>query len=274
VAHLDFQGLFDQPANLSYDEFFRYLAYAIALRARIKTADLDAIWQTPFGARFRLTQVIDELLLSRAEDRILLVIDEADVLLHTAFYTDFFGLLRAWHNRRAFEPRWTKLDIVLVISTHPSLLIDDPRQSPFNVGLEIKLEDFDESQLRELNEKHGRPLQTSEIQSVTSLLGGHPYLIRQALYTLRCEGMTWAELAAGADKPNGPFGAHLRYYWEQLDKDPECVQAVKDLLRRDICPPGPILMRLESAGVVAVSNDGQCVFRYGLYRRFFRNQLL
>jgi len=61
--------------------------------------------------------------------------DEVDRLLQTAFHSDFFALLRSWHNSRAFDDRWNRLNIVMVISTEPYLLIPDANQSPFNVGL-------------------------------------------------------------------------------------------------------------------------------------------
>lgn len=274
VVHLDFQGLFDRPAQLDYDQFFRYLAYAVAHSAQVKTAEVDAIWDTPSGARIRLTRVIGDLLLAKASTPVVLVIDEADILLHTSFYEEFFGLLRVWHNNRAFDPLWTKLSIVLAISTHPSLLIEDVHQSPFNVGLTIYLPDFTEAQIQALNDKHGAPLHSSETGAAMDLLGGHPYLIRQALYTMACDDMNWYELAAVANKTDGPFGQHLRYYLELLQRDDECVQAARQILQTEMCPPGEARLKLESAGLVTVSDDNRCVFRYGLYKEFFGSQLI
>ena len=79
-----------------------------------------------------------------------LALDEVDRLLQTPFHSDFFALLRSWHNSRALDEQWDKLNMIMVISTEPYLLIADVNQSPFNVGLKIYLEDFNEAQIRDL----------------------------------------------------------------------------------------------------------------------------
>lgn len=61
--------------------------------------------------------------------------------------SDFFGMLRNWHNNRAATPIWKQLDLVLVTSTEPYQLIEDLNQSPFNVGQVIELVDFDGDQV-------------------------------------------------------------------------------------------------------------------------------
>ena len=63
---------------------------------------------------------------------------------------------------RATRPRWRYLDIVVAHSTDPALWITDPTQSPFNVGTEIRLEDFGDEELRELNRRYGAPLPRPE----------------------------------------------------------------------------------------------------------------
>ena len=99
------------------------------------------------------------------------------------FKKHFFALLRSWDSRRAFDANWRKLNLVVVISTHPYLLIDDVNLSPFNVGLNIQLKDFNSDQVADLNQRHGSPLMPEEIPALMALLGGHPYLVRQAFYT-------------------------------------------------------------------------------------------
>jgi hypothetical protein len=89
-------------------------------------------------------------------------IDEADRLLSTPFYSDFFALIRSWYNASAYDDLWQKLTIVLVISTEPFLLISDLNQSPFNVGLKVYLNDFDETQVWDLNQRHGTPVHERE----------------------------------------------------------------------------------------------------------------
>jgi len=87
------------------------------------------------GPQDKLTYLMEDYILSKSDSPIVLAMDEADRLLQTPFHSDFFALVRAWHNSRALDDRWNKLNIVMVISTEPYLLIADPNQSPFNVGL-------------------------------------------------------------------------------------------------------------------------------------------
>lgn len=77
--------------------------------------------------------------------------DEVEVVFDTKFRSDFFGMLRSWHNNWAATPIWKPLDLVLVTSTEPYQLIEDLNQSPFNVGQVIELVDFDGDQVTDLN---------------------------------------------------------------------------------------------------------------------------
>jgi len=273
VIYLDFQQAFDQSQMSDMNQFFRHLAYALAGQMQVSYSTVDSVWEPPLSAKDKMTRFVENAILQGGQEPVVLVMDEADVLLQTSFYGEFFGLLRAWHNRRALVRLWRDLSIVVAISTHPSLLIDDIHQSPFNVGLTIRLDDFSKEQVEDLNQRHGKPLQSEEITSAMDLLGGHPYLIRQALYTLVSEAMTWPELEAVADKIDGPFGEHLRFYWRLLVDDAELMEAARQVVIGGVCPEARALLRLSSACLVE-RQGGKCVCRYGLYKKFFRNQLL
>jgi len=104
--------------------------------------------------------------------------DEVDRLFNTDYRSDFFSMLRAWHNDRATSDIWTNLDLALVTSTEPYQLIDDLNQSPFNVGEILNLEDFTPAQVAELNRRHDNPLTNEEERRLVEVLGGHPYLTR------------------------------------------------------------------------------------------------
>lgn len=105
------------------------------------------------------------------------------------------------------------------------------------------------------------------------LLGGHPYLVRQALYTLLERDMTGPQLEIIADKEDGPFGNHLHYYLNLLHDDVELMDAMRRVLTTGTCPEGKAFLRLSSAGLVR-RQDRKCVCRYGLYESFFRSRLL
>jgi hypothetical protein len=112
------------------------------------------------------------------------------------FGTDFFSMLRSWHNNRALPMYriWKQFDLALVTATEPYHLIADLNQSPFNVGEVIALKDFNAEQVRDLNQRHGSPLSAPQERQLMDLLQGHPYLVRRALYLLAKPQITVAEL--------------------------------------------------------------------------------
>jgi hypothetical protein len=200
--------------------------------------------------------------------------DEGDYLLQTPFYQDFFGLVRSWHNRRAQYEAWEKLNLVMVISTEPYLLIDDISQSPFNVGLKLELSDFSEAQVRGLNLQHGTPLPERDLPQLMTLLNGHPYLTRKALYTLvmEHERLTWSDLLRVAATDSGPFGDHLRRQRWALQDQPKLREALKQVIRSNQCSDDRALFRLLRAGLVKGSGDAYTC-RCDLYQLYFKDKL-
>jgi hypothetical protein len=202
----------------------------------------------------------------------LLAIDEADQLLSTAYKSDFFGMVRGWNSLGALNPVWRKLNVVMIISTHPYLLINSSYQSPFNVALSIDLKDFDETQVRELDSRHGSPIADDNIRSAMDLLGGHPYLTRQALYSLISQRLTWNSLTQVAASDQGPFGRHLRFYRDALQTQPQLVKAMKHVIEQHKLSDEKIIYRLVTAGLIK-EVAGEYVCRCKLYEAYFKDKL-
>jgi hypothetical protein len=160
----------------------------------------------------------------------------------------------------------------LVISTEPYLLIDDIHQSPFNVGLHLSLTDFDESQVRDLNQRHGSPVAERDLPALMALLNGHPFLTRLALYKMVTERLSWADLRLQAPTESGLFGDHLRHqYWIIYDK-PDLTSALKDIILTKCCPDERSLFRLLRAGLIKGSGDVYTC-RCDLYKLYFGEKL-
>lgn len=271
VISLDFQG-FGHEQLASLDIFLRELAGAICHELRLDPGDVDKCWQGSLGAPNKLTFFLEDHVLPQFEGPLILAIDEADHLLQTPFYQDFFGLVRSWHNRRARSEEWAKLNLVMVISTEPYLLIDDVSQSPFNVGLKLELADFSETQMRDLNRRHGSPVAESHLPQLMTLLGGQPYLTRKALYTLVAERVTWPNLLQIAPSDHGPFGDHLRHHQWALRDKPELRVALAQIIHSHRCADELALFRLLRAGLVKGSGESYAC-RCDLYRLYFKDKL-
>ncbi|MGB0385081.1 MAG: AAA-like domain-containing protein [Ardenticatenaceae bacterium] len=275
VVHLDLQAV-GQTHLQAYDHFLRYLAESIVSELGLDRWDPDLVqkaWSSPRrSAPDKLSRLLSRDILPKSDKPIVLALDEADYLLEFDFRADFFGLLRSWHNRAATDRRWRKLNMVLVISTEPHLLIADPYQSPFNVGKYIDLKDFSKEQLRDLAQTYRLPLQESEMGQLMALLNGHPYLTHQALYTLATESCSWAELADLAMSDDGPFASHLRRYYALLRTQSDLQAALKQVIHKQSCPK-EAFHRLKRAGLLVRGRDKQATFRCHLYQKYFEETL-
>jgi len=271
IIYLDFH-LVDEESGKDLTSFLRFLSDAIAEQLDLEWEAVDRYWQAARNPAQTFNRFLQQEVLRRFECPILLAIDEADVLLGAEYKKHFFALLRAWDSRRAFDADWRKLSLVMVISTHPYLLIDDVNLSPFNVGLNIQLRDFSPDQVADLNQRHGSPLKRDEIASLIALVGGHPYLVRQAYYTLVSESLSLTDLSRVANSPDGPFGKHLLFYQHSLKKNPILFTALQKLLREQKLPDESLLERLAAVGLIQ-QESGRWGPRCGLYGEFFKRQI-
>ncbi len=270
VVFLDFQ-LFDKRALNDADTFFRqfcaWLTDKLDLEDRVEEA-----WQRPLGNPQRCTRYVGRYLLKELGAPLFLAMDEVESVFETDFRSDFFSMLRSWHNDRAYDKRWRQLDLALVTSTEPYQLIENLNQSPFNVGEVIELTDFLPQQVADLNRRHGSPLSSAQEEQLMALLGGHPYLTRKALYLVASRRLTMADLLATATRDRGPFGDHLRYHLFRLQGHEALIRSFRQVLRQHTCPDEGIFWRLRGAGLVR--REGRDVVpRCTLYADYFREHL-
>jgi hypothetical protein len=270
VVYLDMARV-DQEYLKKPELFLRYLAEFIVRELELDVAQVDKAWSGSLGPQDKLTYLLKNHVLPASDALVVLAMDEVDRLLQTPFHSDFFGMLRSWHNNRAFDDRWTKLNIVMVISTEPHLLITD-MQSPFNVGLRLYLEDFTSAQVRDLNQRHGSPVQDKDFSGFMELLSGQPYLTRRALYALVTERWTYSDLLRVATSDQGPFGDHLRHLHWLLRDEPDLREALKQIIRQEHCGDDERFFRLLRAGLVKGSG-AVCKCRCDLYRMYFEDKL-
>lgn len=264
-VYLDFQSL-DEGDLSTYSNF----RHAIASRI-MDELSLPGIDDT-LGLNRNFTGFIERHVLGAVAGGVAIVFDEVDRVLGRPYQRDFFAMLRAWHGRRAIRPEpWERLDLALVISTEPYLLIDAADQSPFNVVPPTRLEALSHQQLAELNHRYGNVLDTTDLGDLHSLLGGQPYLCRMAFYCLGTgRHRTLAELEECASEPDGPFGEHLRALLLRLQERPGSLEAMQQIVRYGTSPSQDAYYRLLRAGLV--QRAGKRVIPTNvLYARFFGN---
>jgi hypothetical protein len=270
VVYIDMQAV-SQENLITSDRFLREFADWIVDDLDIDGDEVEKAWRSRLSAPRKLTKLIERHVLSVTGTPIIFALDEIDRLLLTPFHTDFFGLLRSWHNLRSRNAQWDRLSLIMAISTEPYLLINDLQQSPFNVGLMLYLDDFDENQVRELNQRYGSPVADTELPKLVHLLAGHPYLTRVALYTMVKDQVTLSELVQIATTERGPFISHLRYQRQLIAADQALGDAIKQVLDRGQCSNELARYRLLKAGLIR-QMGAAVACRCELYRLYFANQ--
>ena len=107
-----------------------------------------------------------EVLLKRHKERIVIFVDDIDVLSACEFKDSFFSLLRSVYNQRALNHELTRIQFVLSGATQQTQLISDPFRSPFNVALAIQLSDFTVEQIHRIL----APLREARVQMAPHLV--------------------------------------------------------------------------------------------------------
>jgi hypothetical protein len=272
---LDFQALGSDRFKTS-DQLFPALAQMITdeLATDVKPRD---VWLDERDPQQNLTLFVEEVLKSYQDKPLRIIFDETDrAFAFEATRHDLFSMIRSWHNRRArtTRPQWRQLDLVVAHSTDPALWITDPTQSPFNVGTEIRLEDFGLDEIDDLNLRYGEPLRsTPEAQRLMDLVAGHPYLVRLALHTMATQALSLGQLERSATEDHGPFASHLSHYLRLLLKNVELQEALRQVMKDGALDQELHYQRLWSAGLIRGARREEVALRCRVYEDFFMGRL-
>ena len=274
VALTDFQK-FNACHLTDVNSFYLSLAESLADQLDLDVLPAD-VWDERRGPNVSFERFIRKEVLDHMHAPLVWGLDEVDRLFSCPFGSEVFGLFRSWHNERALDPEspWAGLTLCIAYATEAHLFISDMNQSPFNVGTRLRLDDFDASQIEELNRRYGTPLKDStDIAHFHQLLAGHPYLVRRGLHEMASRKATLQEMTVKADKDDGLFGDHLRRILVVLAKDPQLTDVLKGVLAGNGCPDPESFYRLRSAGLIEGTSEQACRPRCELYRRFLQRHL-
>lgn len=265
--------LLDEACICNLEAFLKQLCLIIARKLKL-APNMEEYWIEYESVKMRCSTYIEEYILTEIDKPIVLALDEADRLFaYKSVSDDFFGLLRYWHEQAKISPIWEKLKLIVVHSTEPYLGVSNINQSPFyNVGYEAKLVEFNKTDISHLATQHDLRLNDNDIAKLISLLGGHPYLIRRALYELANSKMTLDELLETAPTNEGIFGDHLRRNLLNLGINPELAHAMSEIAKQNYYKDAFICYRLQAAGLIK-GEFPDVRPRCELYTRYFQNRL-
>ena len=292
LAHAEEQGYQTVYLDLSsvergmlskLNKFLRWLCIMVSRQLMLDN-QLDNYWNTEdLGTTSNCTAYFEEYLLLQIRSPLVLELDEVDRLFsYNGLAEDFFGMLRSWHEKGKILKIWKQLRLVIAHSTEAYTRLSNDH-SPFNVGIPIELPSFTPHQVQDLAQLHGLNWQIDNNYQVTELMamvGGHPYLVRLALYYLANLGETDCEEALKKvlqDAPTeaGIYRDHLRRLSVIIQENAELVESLKKVMKsiEPVTLQPNQIYKLYSMGLVQ-RHKHQVISRCNLYREYFRKILL
>ena len=220
-----------------------------------------------WGPLQRWISAIETVVLSRVSTPLVIFIDEIDLVRSLPFSTDeFFAAIRECYNRRAREPKFSRLAFGLLGVAAPSDLIRDTRMTPFNIGRRIELDDFTENEAAPLANGLGTNEATAQslLGRVLHWTGGHPYLT-QRLCSALAEALRAPPIdgaAAHLVPPALPISQTVDHLADKLflsrqarERDDNLIFVRERILRSEADVPGLLLLYRKVHSGQPVPND-------------------
>lgn len=265
----------DKNIVTDLDKFLRWLCVVVGKQLGLDN-QLNNYWDTEIlGSNGNCTAYFEEYLLSEIACPVVLALDEVDrIFPYTHVVEDFLGMLRSWHEKGKISRIWPNLRLIMAHSTEVYISLD-LNQSPFNAGVPIELLELNTQQVQNLATLHQLDLSEKAITKLIDILGGHPYLIRLALYHISCNLLDLETLLANAAKESGIYSHHLRRYLETLQQKPSLAASFKQVVNaNEPVNLNPMqIYQLYSMGLIKLK-DNQVIPRCNLYREYFSRVLV
>ena len=271
---IDFQQA-DRAVYANLNQFLRWFCINIARQLQLKPL-LEEYWDESMGIKVSCTIYFQYYLLKTIQTPLVLALNEVNrVFEHASIAQDFLPLLRFWHEQSKQIEIFQKLRLVVVHSTEIYVPLNI-NQSPFNVGLPIKLSEFNLNQVQDLALRYGLDWrEENRAQQLMEMVGGHPYLVGIALYHLAQDKMRLEQLLAEAPTQSGIYSELLLTQWEILRKRPALGKALKQVVTAtySVKLEPLVAYKLNSMGLVKLDGD-RCIPSCQLYRLYFAQQQL
>ncbi|MEL6164882.1 MAG: AAA-like domain-containing protein, partial [Cyanobacteria bacterium J06628_3] len=195
-------------------------------------ANLDEYWELAevMGGNLCCQDYFERYLLPEINQPITLALDEVDkVFEYPDISPDFFGLLRVIHEEAKQRTIWKQVRLVIAHSTEVYVPIN-LNQSPFNVGLPAELTDFTPEQILSLSQVYKLNWKEKQVLQLMEMVGGHPFLVRLALYYIARKDITLNKLLQTAPTTIGIYSTYLRNIESILENHPDLRAGMQELI--------------------------------------------
>lgn len=182
-ATIDLSDIGNQQVSL--DKWYGGVAYKLLCSFNLfNPVEFMAWWRERelMSPVQRLGELIEELLLVKISQNLVIFIDEIDsVLSFQEPLDDFFALIRCCYNKRAHNSEYQRITFALLGVATPSDLISDATRTPFNIGLAIELHGFKLQEALPLAKGfEGKVDNPQEVlKEILDWTGGQPFLTQK-----------------------------------------------------------------------------------------------
>ena len=171
-------------AEITPEQWYVGMINRMVRPLRLRQFNLNEWWaeQSLLSYVQRLGIFLEEVLLEKVTQDIVIFVDEIDSVLSLPFnLDDFFALIRECYNQRANKPQFRRLTFVLLGVATPADLIRDKQRTPFNIGRPIALTGFQLAESAPL--AAGLAAKASQPKAVMAAVlgwtGGQPFLTQR-----------------------------------------------------------------------------------------------
>ncbi|MBD2463592.1 AAA-like domain-containing protein [Oscillatoria sp. FACHB-1407] len=271
IIQIDFRQV-DVATFATLDSLLRWFCANVARQLQLKPG-LDEYWDADMGSKICCTLYFQSYLLEPLQTPLLLVLNEINkVFEYPQIAEEFLPLLRSWHEEAKYNSTFQKLRLIVAHSTEVYIPLHI-EQSPFNVGLPLKLQLFNLNQVHDLAQRHGLEWNETNSVALMEMVGGHPYLLRLAFYYLAHQTMTLEQLLQTAPTLSGIYANYLRDRTLLLQQHPELLTAFQQIIKTNegVHLAQPLTYKLNSMGLVTLQGN-HVVPTCNLYRLYFSEQ--
>jgi AAA-like domain len=272
-VRLDFDGV-NREILENTEKLLRWICFMICRQLNIDN-HIDEYWNLDLlGNNDNCTCYFEDYLMPTIDSPLVLVLDDVDrVFPYSEVIEDFFGMLRSWHEKGKTSTLWQQVRLIISHSTESYIPLD-LNQSQFNAGVPIELRDFSSSQVLTLAHLHGLQWNSSHAEQLMNMVGGHPYLVRLALYQISLGTVSLERFLTEVVDEGGIYSALLRRYLQTLAHDPDLAAAYKKVVTstQSVVLDSQQVFRLHSLGLVQFHNNG-IMPRCNLYTQYFARAL-
>ena len=265
--------------NQPEEKFFKNISDLLGLIYNIISDSLDlefdnSKWQesvSNLGANFTWSKFFKKNIL-KSEKYFVLAFDNFDrIFKYPQIAADFCGSLRSLYH----EDR--NGDFFLIVTYSQESYVDGRiNQSPFeNIGIPVELPEFTLSEVKKLVELHQLNWSDSEIKQLMSAVGGHPYLVRVALYEIADKKICLSEFLKTASQINGCYSSYLSSFQEVLEEEESTLIALKKIIdaEKPIRIENSEALKLYRLGLIVPTDEGKVKIRCHLYQKYFLEHL-